>query len=362
MRARALAFYLPQFHPVPENDEFWGAGFTEWTNVARARPLFRGHHQPNLPGELGFYDLRLAETRRAQADLARGHGIEGFVYWHYWFAGRRVLQRPFDEVLGTGEPDFPFALAWANQSWTGVWHGAPGRLLIEQTYPGESDHQRHFEAVLPALLDPRYVRVDGRPLFIVFRPQELPGAGAFTEQWRALAARAGLPGMFLVGMDDFDRWDPRSAGFDAVIATRDAYTWAAVGERFPYRLRHVINRSEIGGSRWTLLRPPLLGFPYADQAARLLPKGTPDWDAYPAVVSNWDSTPRLGGRGCVWTGSTPERFARHVAAALDWLARYPPERRLLFVKSWNEWAEGNYLEPDRRWGRAYLEALAGVLS
>ena len=143
-QARVIAFYLPQFHPIPENDEWWGPGFTEWRNVAKARPLFRGHYQPRIPADLGFYDLRVPETRWTQAELAKSHGIEGFCYWHYWFAGRRILERPFNEVLQLKEPDFPFSLGWANQTWTGIWHGLNDKILIEQTYPGHHDYIAHF--------------------------------------------------------------------------------------------------------------------------------------------------------------------------------------------------------------------------
>src|SRR5262249_41646184 len=156
---RVIAFYLPQFHPIPENDAWWGPGFTEWTNVSLARPLFRGHYQPRVPGELGFYDLRMPETRAAQAALARAHGIEAFCYWHYWFAGKQLLERPFEEVLASHEPDFPFCLAWANESWTGIWHGAPHRMLVQQTYPGLADHEAHFRVWLRAFEDARYVTV-----------------------------------------------------------------------------------------------------------------------------------------------------------------------------------------------------------
>ena len=212
--ARLIAFYLPQFHPIPENDEWWGPGFTEWTNVAKAKPLYRGHYQPHLPAELGFYDLRVPETRQAQADLAREHGIEAFCYWHYWFAGRRILERPFSEVLTSGEPDFPFCLGWANQTWTGIWHGNPDRILIEQTYPGVDDHVAHFDAMLPAFEDPRYFRVDGKPLFYVFKPRFIPELRKFADLWRQLARRAGLPGLYLVG-EEFRPWDPIEWGFDA---------------------------------------------------------------------------------------------------------------------------------------------------
>ncbi len=197
--ARALAFYLPQYFPIPENDAWWGPGFTEWTNVAKARPLFPGHRQPTLPSELGFYDLRVPETRAAQAALAQAYGVEGFVYWHYWFGhGDRILDRPFREVRDSGEPDLPFCLAWANQSWTGIWHGAQDRVLKQQHYPGVEDDQAHFDELLPAFTDPRYLTVDGRPIFYVFRPEELPDAAGFVERWQGMARSAGLPGLYLV--------------------------------------------------------------------------------------------------------------------------------------------------------------------
>ena len=165
--ARLIAFHLPQFHPIPENDEWWGKGFTEWTNTGKAKPLFPGHDQPKVPTDLGYYDLRLPEARKAQADLARKYGVEGFCYYHYWFGGKRLLERPVNEIIASGEPDFPFCLCWANESWTGIWHGAPRRMLMEQTYPGEADHRAHFEYLLTAFRDKRYITVDGRPRFVI---------------------------------------------------------------------------------------------------------------------------------------------------------------------------------------------------
>ena len=217
-KARLLAFYLPQFHPIPENNSWWGPGFTEWTNVAKAKPLFKGHHQPNIPADLGFYDLRLSEVRAAQADMARKYGIEGFCYWHYWFGnGRRILERPFVEVLQSGEPDFPFCLAWANQSWSGVWHGNPKNILIQQIYPGPDDEIAHFKAVLPAFRDKRYVRVEGKPLFVVYDPANLPNPASFIGHWRALAAQAELPGLFFVAMtNDFNNLS--YSQFDAITS------------------------------------------------------------------------------------------------------------------------------------------------
>src|SRR6266404_281138 len=222
---RAIAFHLPQFHPVLENDEWWGKGFTEWTNAAKAKPMFRGHYQPHVPADLGFYDLRVPETRAAQAQLARDYGIEAFCYYHYWFAGKRIIERPFNEVLASGQPDFPFCLCWANQTWTGIWHGAPNRILIEQTYPGPEDHIAHFRALESAFHDPRYVRVDGKPVFIIYSPTELPDARRTTDLWRDLARKSGLNDLFLVGVCLYligdsicRRWVPQADGFDASIA------------------------------------------------------------------------------------------------------------------------------------------------
>src|SRR5215475_4957626 len=181
---RLVAFYLPQYHPIPENDEWWGTGFTEWTNVVSAKPVFAGHYQPHLPADLGFYDLRLPEVRQAQADLARNHGIHGFCYYHYWFQGRRLLRRPFDEVLRSGQPDFPFCLCWANENWTRVWDGSDKKLLIEQTYSADDD-LAHIRWLAPAFRDPRHIRVEGKPLFLVYRARKLPDPLRTTSLWRS---------------------------------------------------------------------------------------------------------------------------------------------------------------------------------
>jgi Glycosyltransferase WbsX len=360
-RARVVALYLPQFHPIPENDLWWGPGFTEWTNVTRARPLFRGHRQPYLPGELGFYDLRLAETRIAQADLARAYGVEAFCYWHYWFAGERLLERPFAEVLASGQPDFPFCLAWANQSWTGIWHGAPGRVLKEQTYPGIADYEAHFYAVLPALTDRRYVRVGSEPLFGVYRPDELPDAHEFIETWRDLGRREGLPGIYFVGFTDDPEWMATEAGFNCSVlhsfsgaarpVRRSAY------EKVAKRLQRLT--PTLPSSALTLRHRPRV-YDYAELRLEHVFGALRD-DQHPCLVSNWDNTPRSGRGGLVLHGATPELFGRQVEATLDLIAARPLETRFLFIKSWNEWAEGNHLEPDSRFGRKWLEELASAL-
>jgi hypothetical protein len=351
-RARAIALYLPQFHPIPENDAWWGRGFTEWTNTAKAKPLFRGHDQPHVPADLGFYDLRVAETRQAQADLARAHGVEAFCYYHYWFAGRRILERPFNEVLASGAPDFPFCLCWANETWTGIWHGAPDRVLMEQTYPGRADHEAHFATLRPAFADPRYLRVEGKPLFLLFKPEKLPDPAATLALWRSWAEAAGLGGLYLVGMTARPEWDPRAHGFDAKGLLPLILPRPWVSRREPVKWLRGWLQTRRG-------LPTILSYP--DFVAQELRRRSSDEDTYPCLVHAWDNTPRSGGHGVVLDGATPELFRGLLDAAVRGLADRPPERRLLFLKSWNEWAEGNHLEPDLRHGLGFLRAVAAAL-
>jgi len=354
-RARIIAFYLPQFHPIPENDEWWGKGFTEWTNVARAKPLYPGHVQPRLPSELGYYDLRVAETRAHQAALARQYGIEGFCYWHYWFEGRRILERPFAEVLASGEPDFPFCLGWANQSWTGIWHGAADRVLIRQGYGGEADARRHFEAVLPAFRDPRYLRVDGCPIFMLHQPRDLAEPQTFTRLWREWARAEGLPGVFFLGDGDVG-WNTEEYGFDGTIISNP---WMVLHYRSRSILDRVVGRV-FKGRDWAWLTKRALGWPnripYTDVLRHGLARRLGRLE-FPSVLPNWDNTPRSGRNGLVISGSSPELFSRHLDQAIASVESRPADHRLVFLKSWNEWAEGNFVEPDVLHGRAYLEAI-----
>jgi lipopolysaccharide biosynthesis protein len=347
--ARAIAFYLPQFHPVPENDGWWGPGFTEWTNTARARPLFRGHKQPDLPADLGFYDLRLPESRAAQAELAQQYGIEAFCYWHYWFGnGRQILERPFTEVLRSGAPPLSFCLGWANQSWTGIWHGARNKILIEQRYPGPLDDDAHFDAVLDAFRDERYLRVDGRPVFYVFCPHELPDAAAFVDRWQARARRAGLEGLYLVAeVSDLLGGGPTYQGVAADGFDAGAYVRLPVDRSAGEVMLMRIRRKFRGGLETYRYSPT----PVA------LPKGLEPRFHQPVVYPNWDNTPRSGRKGLALTGSSPEKFGPHVRAAVQRLADRPPSERLLWIKSWNEWAEGNHLEPDLAHGHGWLQAV-----
>jgi lipopolysaccharide biosynthesis protein len=355
--ARLIAFYLPQYHPIPENDGWWGKGFTEWTNVAKARPLFPGHYQPHVPADLGFYDLRVAETRAAQAELAQEHGIEGFCYWHYWFGGRQLLHRPFEEVLRSGEPRYPFCLAWANQSWTGIWHGAPNRMLIEQTYPGDADHRAHFYSLADAFGDSRYLQVDGKPIFVIYNPHSLPEAARFTDLWRELALKAGLKGLYFIAIAG-PGWDPGAHGFDATLMDNPNVAFEGLGHFWKSRLDGVSKKLTGMGfkelKRKARARPAT--YEYREFMSHALPELSTLYDNYPCVIPNWDNTPRSSLRAIVIQNSTPQLYRTHLRRAIDQVTGRDRDRRLVFVKAWNEWAEGNYLEPDLQFGRAYLEA------
>ena len=346
-RPHLIAMYLPQYHPIPENDEWWEPGFTEWTNVTKASPLFHGHRQPHLPADLGFYDLRVPEVRAAQAEMAQAHGISAFCYWHYWFAGRRLLERPFNEVLTSGEPRFPFCLAWANQD----WYGNPYRLLLRQTYPGIQDHTAHFHTLLKAFTDDRYLTVDGKPLLYLYKPTLLPDSKRVTDLWRELAHRAGLKGLHLVG-EAPPSWNPTASGFDAAVTVALPRRLDDFSLRHPWRTLRSLRRRITG-------RPTV--YKYSKILHTLLIDSLPGVLSHPCLIPNWDNTPRWGVEGMVLQGSTPEAFRIHVKQALMRAHAAPPTERIIFIKSWNEWAEGNYLEPDREFGSRYLQVLSEEL-
>jgi hypothetical protein len=336
-----LAFYLPQFHETPQNDAWHGTGFTEWTLVAKARPLFPGHQQPHLPGELGFYDLRLPEVRELQARLARSHGVSGFMYYHYWFMGQQLLERPFREVLRSGTPDFPFCLCWANERWTRRWQGAGDELFIEQEYSEEDDIE-HIRWLIEAFKDERYIHVKGRPLLTIYNPHKLPNPKRTVEIWSDECARAGVARPWLVG---FETWgivlDPADIGFDASA------------EFQPHRIDTLVEQ---------MAPPPGCDpgnevYNYAEIARAFGARPDPSWTHYPCVVTGWDNTPRRrDGEAFLLAGSTPERYGEWLAQSMRNQMRTQGNDGVVFINGWNEWAEGSHLEPDVTYGRRYLEA------
>lgn len=347
-KVRAIAFYLPQFYPTKENDKWWGDGFTEWTNVKKAKPLFRGHYQPRIPTELGYYDLRNSSIREKQAQLAREAGIEGFCYWHYWFAGKRLLDRVFSEVVNSGNPDFPFCLCWANHSWYAkTWTpNVPDKLLIEQTYPGESDFRNHFYALLPAFKDERYIKVDGKLLFGVFAPLDVD-IEMMSSIWNSLAKENGLAGFcfFAFAQGEFVYESVKCLNYNSVVL--DPLCSFFRPEEMPYFER-----------KWRSLHIHLglaYRLNYSNYARKTLKMFKKHPECVPCINPNFDHSPRSQMRGQIIHEHSPSKWYNLIVNTIQQLSSDASKNNnLLFIKAWNEWGEGNYLEPDERYGTDYI--------
>jgi len=345
---RAIAFYLPQFHPIPENDQWWGRGFTEWTNVTKARPNFEGHYQPHLPADLGFYDLRVPEAREQQAELAREYGVHGFCYYHYWYGGRRLLERPFNELLSSGRPDFPFCLCWANHNWTRRWDGAESEILIAQQYSDEDD-RNFIRSLFPAFEDHRYIRVNDKPLLLVYQVTILPNAKQTAAIWRAEMKKAGLGEIYLCAVQSHGNYiDPMHYEFDGAV------------EFPPHGLKVSNLKSQIAN-----VNPDFEGFigDYMASASSMIHRPKPDYTRFKGVMPGWDNTARQQDAPQIFINSSPEAYEYWLGKAVEHMITYYRDgERLVFINAWNEWSEGAHLEPDRRYGRRYLEATRNVLS
>lgn len=353
-KTKVIAFYLPQFHPIPENDKWWGKGFTEWTNVAKAKPLFKNHYQPRIPSDLGFYDLRLPEVKEAQAQLAKEAGISAFCYWHYWFGdGKQLLERPLQDVLKVGKPDFPYCLAWANHSWQKKsWNSNVSRfskeLLIEQTYPNKKDIDDHFYAMLPMFQDNRYYRLHDKLVFVLFSLEDIVNADYFIDRWQKLADDNGLPGFFFIG-------------HETKVVNINKPIYKKVDAINLHLLHDTFNASKYQRLLSWILNRPLNVFSYSKAMYKWENDVFAKNNIYPSIYPNWDSTPRIGSVGAVLQSSTPILFKKHVKRILHLISNKTDSDKVIFLKSWNEWAEGNYMEPDLKFGKGYIDALKEAL-
>lgn len=381
--SRIIAYYLPQFHPIPENDRTWGPGFTEWDNVRAAKPLFKGHNQPKEPADLGYYDLRDNKIKAQQIALAREAGIEGFCYWHYWFNGKQVLETPFQQVLHDPTLDLPFCLCWANHSWTtkswkktNYLHNE--RYIIEQTYSGIDDYRHHFDTLLPAFRDKRYIRVDGKLLFGIYDPYKFADVPQFITLWRQWAKEEGIGDFHFFALANNTSTISRdiagnithtvpdlndatnvynkllNLGFDAIQSIGMARGEMKAYGKITTIIRKFIN---LHLPIWHVNR-----YNYSRVTENMFVPQDAWENIYPAIVPNWDRTPRIGKQAIVYTDSNPKAFEQHILKALKMISHKQPEHRILFLKSWNEWAEGNYVEPDTRYGHQYLQAIRNALN
>lgn len=354
---RFIAFYLPQYHATPENDEWWGPGFTEWINVAKARALFKGHIQPHLPADLGFYNLLYPEIKEQQAQLAKEAGIEGFCYYHYWFGnGKMILQKPLEQILETEKPDFPFCIAWANHSWYKKnWNPdikGENVMLVEQTYPGDEDYIAHFNYLLPAFKDKRYIRVNGKLFFIIYITEYFKDVKHFIELWRELAKINGLGDFYFVTTDSDSRNKEKnlSYGFDAIYNSdmlNIHHNLSTIK-----KIWFLINRKYFH-------RPTV--FQYKDAIKYMIIDDCKNAGVIPLIGPNWDHTPRSGNFGMVLQNPDPKYFKEVAKKAIEIVRDKPADEQIIMIKSWNEWGEGNYMEPDREYRLGYIHALRDAI-
>ncbi len=376
MKARIIANYLPQYHPIPENDKFWGPGFTEWVNVAKARPTFRGQYQPRIPADLGFYDLRLPEIRERQAELAREAGIEGFCYWHYWFGrGKQLLERPFNEVVASGKPDYPFCLCWANHDWnTKSWRkDAKDTVIAKVEYLGVEDYTLHFNTLLPAFRDHRYITIDGKLVFVIYDPYRFADVSRFINVWQDLALKNGLPGFYFIAMTNNTSTlkrdlkgkitrvipnlksssevfnDMLKLGFDGINS------WGKSRAEMVCQGKYMRIFSTYLHKKFEFL--PVQRYDYEKVMKHCF---TPEekWEnVFPTIMAGWDRTPRVGKQEGVYVNFTPKTLRKHLEEAIAFIADKEDEHKVLFLRAWNEWGEGNYVEPDMKYGHGLLDAI-----
>ncbi len=347
-KLKPIAFYLPQFHPIKENNEWWGEGFTEWTNVAKAKPNFIGHYQPHVPADLGFYDLRLERIQLDQFRLASEYGIYGFCYYYYWFNGKRLLELPLEIRLKLPS-SFPFCICWANENWTRRWDGGDRHILMSQDYL-DGWVTRFFDDVFRIFAHKDYIRVDGNPLLIVYRAAQIPDVKNVVKTWRNLAIQKGLNGLHLVAVQFHDLSDPTTIDFDAVLQFPPHCFY---DEKSGYQKKLILTNPHFSGNIIS----------YSRVAANAITQEDDNFVRYRGVMPSWDNTPRRQNTADIFAGSSPERFEKwfQIAGYLTLKDNRLPEK-FIFINAWNEWGEGCHLEPDLRYGRSYLEKVKKVVN
>lgn len=347
---KIIAFFLPQFHSIPENDRWWGKGFTEWTNVKKAQPLFEGHYQPRIPMNNYYYNLLDEETREWQANLAKEHGIYGFCYYHYWFKGKQLLEKPAQEILRLKKPDFPFCFAWANEPWTRAWDGSDREVLMPQSYGDENDWREHFEYLLNFFKDKRYIKVDNKPMFVIYRPSSIPNCKEMLDKWKQWSLEAGFKGLHLVEMlTIFD--NTKVYDFDAAIEFEPMYT---VGHDKSFKDKIKWKLNEIKNKGYRILD-------YDEIWGKIILRNRKERDViYKGAFVDWDNSPRKK-HALIFKGSNPEKFGKYLLEQARKVKELPENQQFLFINAWNEWAEGTYLEPDERYKDGYLKEVKKVV-
>ena len=358
-----LAYYLPQFHPIPENDEWWEKGFTEWTNVAKAKPLFKGHYQPILPADFGFYDLRVPQVQEAQAKLAKEFGIDGFIYYQYWFGnGKILLEKPAENMLKNKKVDISFCFCWANETWKGIWHGLDNpNVLMEQTYQGESGYVEYFNYLLPFFKDERYIKVNNKPMFHVYKLQDIPDLSTFIETFNKMAIQSGFDGIYLVATIASDelvlnnKFIYGKVGLEVFNSIRYDQSFVLSGKSFVGKIERklcsLLNISTVSKT------PFILNY---EKAVKRLEVKFPHKKYIACGFPNWDNSARSKSKSMIFKNATPEYWKNHLNKIINEYGKHPENPNFVVIKSWNEWAEGNYLEPDLKYGHEWLKVVREV--
>lgn len=339
-KIKLIAYYLPQFYEIEFNNNYWGKGYTEWTTTANAKPLFKGHYQPHIPADLGFYNLLMPEARKAQAEMAQKYGIDGFCYWYYWFGnGKTIMEKPINAIIQSKEPNFPFCVCWANHSWI---NPATGALMLEQKYLGKKDYEDYFYSLLPAFKDKRYIKINNSPLFALFDPLSIPNINEFITQWASLAQKEGLAGIYFIGLAQSE---------DTLIAASQLNLNAINIIRLKDFQKHINPYKE----RLKYIFRSTHDYKYTVASKYFVAPEDVKENIIPTIIPGWDHSPRNGKKSLILTNYTPDAFRKHLEDIFNVLKQ--KENKLCFVKAWNEWGEGNHLEPDLKYGLQFLEVL-----
>lgn len=356
---KVLAFHLPQFHTFPENDEWWGKGFTEWVNVKKSKSLYEGHKQPNVPLDDNYYNLMDKETRKWQAELAKKYGIYGFCYYHYWFDGRLLMEKPLEALLEEKDIDLPFCFCWANEPWTRAWDGRTSAVIMPQKYGGEKEWKEHIDYLMPFFRDNRYIKVDNKPMLVLYRTNNIDNCELMIDYWNNICKLEGFNGIHVV--EEFNSFQEETycknaeamVDFEPLFALRRKHTWTDNFEKVLEHLR----------GKWLMknVKSKLKAFSYKKIWTRIISTEFPkDKPVYLGAYVDWDNTPRRGATGTLAVGASPDVFEHYFEIQYKRAEKMNSE--FVFINAWNEWAEGAYLEPDKKNGVAYLEAIKRVVS
>ena len=358
---KIIAFYLPQFHQIPENDKWWGEGFTEWTYVKKASPLFCGHYQPREPLDDNYYNILNPAIQKWQVDIAKKYGIYGFCYYHYWFKGKQLLEKPLEQLLKSKELDFPFCLSWANQSWTRTWYDDNETILMPQEYGNKEDWEKHFNYLLPIFLDKRYITIDNKPIFIIYDSKNIEKCNEMIKYWQKLAKLNGLIGIYFINTLTGLPIDYRSLNFDAQLQFEPGFTvhhcmsiiWRAK-RKMKVGAKRIINKINLLENKVENI------LDYDEIYKNILKRKPIAKKTYLGAFTDWDNTPRRKYKSFLFKNANPEKFEKFLIEQIK-RSRELYQNDLLFINAWNEWGEGAYLEIDKKFGARYLEAVKNAL-